>query len=163
MSRFNTTGKLVPKPDTIQLSRTSQVFQGAREMRKLILLPAALIALVAFTSGKADAAYCGAACYDGCGSAVSDGVGPATHTVMKTVRRTVYEQQTQQRTRTEYQTVTEQGSDLTRMQRETRYRTVNSVVRKPVYETKFRTYTVNQAVVFDSNSSGYLQRTPSSN
>jgi len=60
-------------------------------MRKMFLLPAALIALVAFTSGKADAAYSGAASYDGCGNAIAEGSGPATHTVMKTVRRTVYE------------------------------------------------------------------------
>ena len=101
-------------------------------MRRLFLLPAALIALVAFTSGKANAAYCGATCYEGCGSAVADSCGPATHTVMKTVYRTVYEQQTQQRTRTEYQTVTEDKEiNVTRMQQETRYRTVNSTVRRP--------------------------------
>lgn len=115
-------------------------------MRRLFIVPV-LVALLAAMSGRvATAAYCGAVSYDNCGGcAEGSGEVAATHTVMKTVRKTVYEQRTEQRTRTEYQTVSEDKViNVTRMVPETRYRTVNQVVRKPVYETKTRNYTVMQ-------------------
>ncbi|MCA9180960.1 MAG: hypothetical protein KDA51_05885, partial [Planctomycetales bacterium] len=111
-------------------------------MRRLYAAPV-VVAVMAALSGQANAAYTGAISYQDCGCVVNCCEVPATHTVMKTVRRTVYEQRTEQRTRTEYQTVTEDKVvNVTRMQRETRYRTVNCTVRKPVYETKTRQYTV---------------------
>ena len=80
------------------------MFQGEREMKRLFVVPV-LVALLAALSGRANADYCGAVSYQDCGGCGASACAPATHTVMKTVRRTVYEQQTVQRTRTEYQTL----------------------------------------------------------
>ncbi|MFN9984605.1 MAG: hypothetical protein ACK52S_03540, partial [Pirellula sp.] len=63
-------------------------------MRKLLALPALAGLLSAFGAGAAHAAYGGAISYENCGCNVVDPCGPSTYTVMKTVKKVVYENET---------------------------------------------------------------------
>ncbi len=111
-------------------------------MRKILALPVLAAILSAWTGNAADAAYSGAVSYDNCGCGVVDSCGPQTHTVMKTVRKVVYEQETVNATRMEKQVVYEdQTVTRNRIERETQYRDVSYTVQVPVWETKnWRSY-----------------------
>ena len=72
-------------------------------MKKLLALPVLAALLSALSANVANAACSGAISYENCGCASVDACAPHTHTVMKTVRKVVWEQETVQGTRTEYQ------------------------------------------------------------
>ncbi|MFM8324184.1 MAG: hypothetical protein ACKN9U_04920, partial [Pirellulaceae bacterium] len=118
-------------------------------MRKLLALPALAAILSAFSANVASAAYCGAISYENAGVVSGDPCAPHSHTIMKTVRRVVYDQEVVQATRSEYQTVYEDREvQRTRYERSTEYREVNYTVTRPVYETREKVinYTVMKPV-----------------
>jgi hypothetical protein len=90
------------------------------------------------------ASYCGATRYDGC---VPCSYQQDCHTVTKTVRTKIYEQQEVTCYRTVYDQICESRViNVTRMVPETRQKEVSYTVCKPVWETRTREYTVCKPV-----------------
>ncbi|MFY7894493.1 MAG: hypothetical protein ACOVOJ_17485, partial [Pirellula sp.] len=105
-------------------------------MKKLFALPALMGLVTALSAGAAQAAFGGAISYENCGCNVVDPCGPSTHTVMKTVRKVVYEPETVTGTKVVNQIVYEdQQVQRVRYERETQHREVSYTVNVPVRET----------------------------
>ncbi len=114
-------------------------------MKKQFALPALMGLATALSAGAAHAAFGGAISYENCGCNVVDPCGPSTYTVMKTVKKVVYEPETVTGTKTVNQIVYEDKQvQRVRYERETHQREVSYTVNVPVRETHtgVRNYTV---------------------
>ncbi len=115
---------------------------------EILALPA-VAAIVSAFAGAAQADCGCAVSYENCGSGLVDSTGPATQTVMRKVRKVVYEQETVQGSKMENQIVYEDKVvNRTRYERETHNREVSYTVNVPVRETHtgVRNYTVKRPV-----------------
>ena len=104
------------------------------------MLTSAAFAAAAFSASFANAQCCGGASYNTVAEAAPSAGCGCSHTVMKTVQRTINEQQQVTKFRTVNETVYDNVQvPVTRNVSETAYRTENYTVQRPVRETTMKT------------------------